>query len=147
MCCKFYSHLENLFLNALRNTENLFLNALRNGESIIKNLYVSASACVYALWFINVPWNIHFLFSCPTLTPVRDSAYVYFENSNLNLNSENPNEILVQMCGGQNIENMGKFVECLYKERKKNIYKWITVGRNTPWYNVYIIFECEKTLT
>ena len=57
----------------------------------------------------------HFLFSCPTLTPVRDSAYVYFENSNLNLNSENPNEILAQMCGGQNIENMGKFVECLYE--------------------------------
>ena len=97
---------------------------------------------------LNTPEDeAHFLFSCPTLTPVRDSAYVYFENSNLNLNSENPNEILVQMCGGQNIENMGKFVECLYKERKKIIYKWITVGRNTPWYNVYIIFECEKTLT
>ena len=61
----------------------------------------------------------HFLFSCPTLIPVRDSAYVYFENSNLDLNSVNPNEKLAQMCGGQNIENTGKFVECLYKVRKK----------------------------
>ena len=54
---------------------------------------------------LNTPEDeAHFLFSCPTLTPVRDSAYVYFENSILNLNSENPNEILAQMCGGQNGE-------------------------------------------
>ena len=90
---------------------------------------------------LNTPEDeAHFLFSYPTLTPVRYSAYVYFENSNLNLNSENRNEKLAERCGGQNIENLGKFVECLYKERKKYIYEWITVGRNTPWYNVYHIW-------
>lgn len=64
----------------------------------------------------------HFLFTCPALSRVRHFAYGFFEHSDINFDLEDAYRKLAQMCRGLNIKYMGKFLEMLYRERKKLIY-------------------------
>ena len=73
---------------------------------------------------MNTPEDeVHFLFICPALSRTRNDALHIFDQSGINFDLENANVKLAQMLRGPNIKNMGKYLESLYRERKKIIYK------------------------
>ena len=68
--------------------------------------------------------ELHFLFDCPALDPVRNLAKDFFTQAQpvLFLGSDNINT-LQNMMDKDNLQMSGKYIEALYRERRRIIYK------------------------
>ena len=73
---------------------------------------------------MNTPEDeVHFIFTCPALSGIRNDALHHFDQSGINFDLANATVKLSQMCRRPNIKYMAKYLESLYRERQKIIDK------------------------
>ena len=67
--------------------------------------------------------EIHFLFSCSALSSVRTKIMSLFDNTNVDFNESCAFNKLHNMLSQTNLVSTGKYIEALYRERQRLVYK------------------------